>query len=186
MQTTSLSLLERLRRPSEAEAWSRFVRLYTPLLYSWAYRFGLTEADAADLVQEVLTLLVQKLPDFAYDPQQRFRGWLWTVTLNQLRAARRRKSLPVEGAERLDDLPAEDAIARFDDAEYARYLIGRALQLLRTDLQPQTWQAFWECTTEGRPAAEVARRLGLSVEAVYAAKSRVLRRLRQELDGLLD
>ncbi len=187
MQTTSVSLLERLRRPAEAEAWSRFVRLYTPLLHSWANRLGLTGADADDLVQEVLTLLVKKLPEFAYDPRQRFRGWLWTVTLNQFRAGRRRKSLPLEdGEDRLADLAGDDARDELEQAEYRRYLIGRALKLMRDEFQPSTWRAFWECAAEGRTAAVVAGRLGITVDAVYAAKSRVLRRLRQELDGLLD
>ncbi|HWG41512.1 MAG TPA: sigma factor, partial [Gemmataceae bacterium] len=80
MNTTSASLLERLRRPDSRDAWSRFIHLYTPLLHHWACRLGLPRQDAADLVQEVLTRLVQQLPHFAYDRQERFRGWLWTVT----------------------------------------------------------------------------------------------------------
>ena len=90
MDSTPVSLLERLRRPAEQAAWERFVRLYTPLLCQWARRLGLRGADAADLVQDVFVVLVQKLPEFRYDPRRRFRGWLWTVTLNKWRERRRR------------------------------------------------------------------------------------------------
>src|SRR5688572_20304611 len=95
---TPASLLERLRQPAEQQAWSRFVRLYTPLLYSWARRLGLQPEDASDLVQDVLTLLVQKLPEFHYDRHKRFRGWLWTVTLNRFRENHRRRAVPVVAA----------------------------------------------------------------------------------------
>src|SRR5438552_17277524 len=81
MYTTPVSLLERLHQPAADEAWQRFVKLYTPLLYHWACRVGLQGADAADLVQDVLTLLVQKLPEFKYDSQKSFRAWLRTVML---------------------------------------------------------------------------------------------------------
>jgi RNA polymerase sigma-70 factor, ECF subfamily len=188
MNTTHVSLLERLRQPAPHEAWDRFVRLYTPLLYQWARRLGLPAQDAADFVQDVFTLLLRKLPSFAYDRHKRFRGWLWTVTLNHWRATRRRRRpvSPGAGDEALAELPAPGGPVAFEDAEYRDYLVGRALRAMRAEFHPATWRAFWECAAEDRPAAEVAARLGISVAAVYAAKSRVLRRLRQELDGLLD
>src|ERR1700681_3549129 len=95
MKSTPLSLLERLRGSNEPAAWERFVQLYTPLLCHWARRLGLQGPEAADLVQDVFTLLVQKLPDFRYDPAKRFRGWLWTVTLNRCRELQRRHPAPV-------------------------------------------------------------------------------------------
>jgi RNA polymerase sigma-70 factor, ECF subfamily len=131
---TSASLIERLRRPPDeaagAEAWSRFVQLYTPLLYSWARRVGLQPADAADLVQDVFTVLVGKLPEFKYDLGKRFRGWLWTVTLNKFRENRRRKSLPIAGAADSDlpDPAAEDPAVELSEAEYRRYLVQRMQQ----------------------------------------------------------
>src|SRR5688572_30148894 len=90
MHTTSASLLERLRTPDREEAWPRFVRLYTPLLFYWARRAGLPQDDAADLVQDVLVVLVQKLPTFTYEPGKTFRGWLRTVALNKWRERCRR------------------------------------------------------------------------------------------------
>ena len=91
MYTTSTRLLERLREPGQDQAWQRFVQLYTPLLYTWAHWQGLQGADAADLVQDVFTLLLRKLPEFRYDKDRSFRGWLRTLTLNKWRENQRRK-----------------------------------------------------------------------------------------------
>lgn len=188
MNTTSASLLERLRRPGEPEAWPRFVQLYTPLLLHWAYRLGLPHPDAADLVQDVLTHLVRQLPLFTYDPRRRFRGWLWTITVNQWRLQRRRRqpAIPTDDLDGLEEMAVPDGVEALAEAEYHQYLTGRALRLMQVEFQPTTWKAFWECVAVGRSAAEVGSELGLSVAAVYAAKSRVLRRLREELEGLLD
>jgi len=179
--TTSASLLDRLRRPDDAEAWARFVELYTPLLHRWACRLGLQEADAADLVQDVFGVLLRKLPEFTYDPERSFRGWLRTVLVNHWRNRPRRTATPLT-ADPLSPDPAAD----LQDDEYRRYLVGRALQVMQTDFEPSTWRACWESVAQGRPAAEVAEELGISVAAVYIARSRVLRRLREELWGLLE
>lgn len=182
---TSASLLERLRRPQDQQSWERFVKLYTPLLFYWARRAGLQEPDAADLVQDVFAVLVEKLPGFTYDRHKSFRGWLRTVLLNKWRNRRRvRTAGPLDSDA---DLPAApDAADILEEAEYRQHLVGRALELMRSDFQPNTWKAFWECQVNGRPGAEVAAELGMSVGAVYVAKSRVLSRLREELRGLLD
>jgi RNA polymerase sigma-70 factor (ECF subfamily) len=182
--TTSVSLLERLRQPAAHDAWGRFVHLYTPLLYQWAGRLGLQPPDAADLVQDVLTTLVQKLPEFQYDPRQSFRAWLKTILLNRWRILRRRPV--VSGAEQLPEPAVPDDLDDLAEEEYRTYLVGRALRLMQADFQPATWMAFWEFVVGGKPAAAVARELGMRPDAVYVAKSRVLRRLRQELAGLLD
>ncbi len=183
MNTTSLSLLERLRQPSNDAEWGRFVDLYTPLLYHWARNTGMREPDAADLIQDVFQILVRKIPDFVYDRRRSFRGWLRTILLNQWRTGLRRRT-----AQTLDDdsLVAPDDGESLMEQEYRDYLIGRAMQVMKTDFQPATWEACWEHVAEGRPAAEVAAQLGLTVKAVYLAKARVLRRLREELDGLWD
>jgi RNA polymerase sigma-70 factor (ECF subfamily) len=185
MDTTSSTLLERLRQPNEPMAWGRFVELYTPVLFAWARRLGLQEHDGADLVQEVFTLLVNKMPTFVHDRDKSFRGWLRTVALNHWRASLRRRGastgLPVEAE--LLAAPAEEA---FWEDEYRKHLVGRALSLMQAEFQPTTWKACWECVVNDRQAPEVAAELGLSCGAVRAAKFRVLARLRQELDGLLD
>jgi RNA polymerase sigma-70 factor (ECF subfamily) len=188
MDTTSVSLLERLRGPDEAVAWSRFVELYAPLVHRWARRTGLQEADAADLTQDVFAALVRKLPEFRYDRGKSFRGWLKTVTLNLWRdRVRKRRPSPLDGtAPELADLAVPDELADAWDREHNAHLAARALQLMQAEFQPATWKACWEHVVNGRPAAEVAAELGMTENAVYIARCRVLRRLRQELDGLLD
>jgi RNA polymerase sigma-70 factor (ECF subfamily) len=184
---TPASLLERLRQPEQEQAWERFVELYTPLLYYWAQRATGRDREAADLVQEVLTLLVRKLPEFSYDRNRTFRGWLRTVAHNCWRNLRRRAEVPREpGAPDLAELPAPESDEPFWEVEYRQRLVGRALELMRAEFQPATWQACWRCVVEGQAPAEVARELGISVGAVYMAKSRVLSRLRKELEGLVE
>jgi RNA polymerase sigma-70 factor (ECF subfamily) len=188
MHTTPVSLLEQLRQPDPQAAWGRFVALYTPLLLSWARRSGLQDSDAADLVQDVFAVLVQKLPEFHYDSRKSFRAWLRTILLNRWRNQQRAR----HGRPREDDPTALDGVAGPDGAadleedEYRKHLVGRTLELIRNDFQPATWKAFWECQVAGRPAAEVAAELGLNAGTVRAARFRVLCRLRQELEGLLD
>ncbi|HEY7152315.1 MAG TPA: sigma-70 family RNA polymerase sigma factor [Gemmataceae bacterium] len=183
---TPASLLERLRLPAQEQAWVRFVELYTPLLFHWASRWEPRPQDAADLVQEVLLHLYQKLPEFTYDAQRSFRAWLHTLMHNRWRNLHRRFVVPPVGGDpaALSRLPAPDDDSLTED-DYRRHLTRRALELMQKDFQPATWRAFWACTVDGRPTAEVAAQLGMTLGAVRAAKCRVLCRLRQELKGLL-
>jgi RNA polymerase sigma-70 factor (ECF subfamily) len=185
---TPVTLLERLRRPGEQEAWRRFAALYTPLIYYWARRAGLQQSDAADLAQDVFLHLLEKLPHFSYDPSRRFRAWLHTVTLNRLRdRARRRGERTIAfGEEGLDQVVVDEGTDALNEREYQSFLIKRALEVMRTDFQETTWKACWLHAVEGRPAAKVAAELGLTEGAVYAARFRVLARLREELRGLME
>ncbi len=185
---TPVSLLERLRRPDEQEAWVRFVELYTPLLFGWARRLGLRDADAADLVQEVFAVLVAHMRDFHYDRTRSFRAWLHTVLHNKWRNRCRRRpevSLDPAGPD-LARRAAPPAPCGLEETEYRQHLVARALRLMQAEFAPSSWKACWEYVVRGRPAAEVASELGLTINAVYLAKCRVLRRLREELEGLLD
>jgi RNA polymerase sigma-70 factor (ECF subfamily) len=184
---TPFSLLERLRDPGADEAWTKFVDLYTPLLYHWAHRVGLRDPDAADLVQDVFVLLVKKLPEFQYDPRKGFRNWLRAVTVNRWREIRRRNNIPAAGGNQtLDEIPDPSVDAPFWEVEYRQQLAGRLLEVMQREFEPATWKACWECVVEGRAADDVGRSLGISTGAVRSAKCRVLARLRRELDGLLD
>jgi RNA polymerase sigma-70 factor, ECF subfamily len=188
MSTTPVTLLERLRRPDQPDAWRRFVDLYAPLLHYWASRLGLQESEAADLVQDVFVILVQKLPEFQYDPGKSFRSWLRAVTLNRWRETRRRHDLPVVQGE-AGDRPGPDDLdpaVTFWEEEYRRCIVHRALALIQEEFQPTTWKAFWESVVCDRRPQDVARELGLTPNAVYVARSRVLACLREHLDGLLD
>ncbi len=180
---TPASLLERLRLPGDAAAWDWFARLYTPLLFFWARRTGLQESDAADLVQEVFVLLLRKLPEFRYERGGSFRGWLRTVLVHKWHEQVRRRVLPTCNGGPLDEL-ADPATVELPGDDYQGELIRRALTLLRPDFRPASWEAFWRTAVLGRTASETAAELGLTVNAVQIARCRVLRRLREELDGL--
>ena len=188
MDSTSVSLLRRLRQPNQDAAWQRFVDLYAPLIFHWSRSQGLTPADASDLVQEVLAILVAKLPEFEYDPTQRFRGWLRTVTVNKVRDFQRRQATrPVTAAaEKIEQIAIASSTDLFDEAEYRSFLVKRAMKLMQTEFQQQTWQACWKHVAEGRRADDVAQELGITPNAVHIAKCRVMRRLREELAGLME
>lgn len=187
MYTTSVSLLERLRRPDEPSAWDRFIAIYTPLLYRWATRFNLSPEEAADLVQDVFATLVVKLPALRYDESRSFRGWLMTVNRNKLGERRRIKRVTEVSPEgqiepRTDDDPGE----MLAETEYREIVTQRCLEVMNDSFSPSTWQAFWKLVVEDKTASQVAEELGLSISAVYSSKVRVMRRLREELAGLVD
>ncbi|MCI0683809.1 MAG: sigma-70 family RNA polymerase sigma factor [Gemmataceae bacterium] len=185
MNTTSASLLKRLREPANQEAWTRFVRLYTPLLYYWANRWGVDPSEANDLVQDVMLVLVQKMPVFEYDPRKTFRGWLRKVARHRWLERKRRRREPA--ARELAEEPVlPDPAEEFCDQDERQYVQRRALDIMRGDFTETTWQAFWQTVMEGKSAADVAAAQGTTVGAVHAAKFRVLTRLRQELGELLD
>lgn len=184
MFTTPPSLLDRLRENTDRNAWDSFVEMYTPLLFSWTKRLGMNRHDSADFVQDVFTVLVEQMPRFRYDPQLSFRAWLKTIVMNRWRNQLRQKKTKPSEIEGLEGLA--DSASDFEEVEYRRYLVARALKIMETEFEVLTWRASWELVVCGRSAREVAAELGLSTNAVYLAKSRVLRRLRKELDGLLD
>jgi RNA polymerase sigma-70 factor (ECF subfamily) len=190
-ETTSSSLLHRLRQPGDTNAWNRFFELYHPLLTAWAEKWGrrrgLSDSDIDDLIGEVFLVLVKKLPAFTYDPAKPFRGWLHHLVQNiGCDLLRRRNRLPATGQDlALLEVADEESSRLFEEQDYRRNLVEQALPIIQRDFAPSTWQAFWAHVKETTPAAEVARRLGISVEAVYAARYRVLRRLREELDAFL-
>jgi len=186
MQSTPASLLERLRRPNPTDAWRRFTELYTPLLYYWVRRQGIQQADAADVVQEVFVILIVKMPEFNYDVSRSFRNWLRTITLNKVREFQRKCRSTQFVAAALENLPDADASDAFWETEYRQQLIDRALNVIKTDFESATWEAFWQHGVVGRPAPQVAAELQITAGAVRAARFRVLARLRQELSGLLD
>lgn len=185
MYTTPPSLLERIRKPSEDHAWERFVSLYTPYIFSLARNAGLGREEASDVVQDVLLLLTKKLPDFQYDAQLSFRAWLRTVVRNRLYEIARRRSLPTLNLANQFDQPNSAEVESLEEIEYRRHMTARALEIMQQEFAPTTWKACWEHVVSGRTALEVGAELGISEGAVYVAKCRVLRRLREELKGLL-
>jgi len=189
---TRVTLLARLKDGADAEAWREFVRLYGPVVYGFARKRGLQDADAADLMQEVLRSVARNAGRMEYDPKRgTFRGWLYTVTRNKvynfLSGQRNRpRAVGDSGAqERLDAVPDREVDRDDDwDVEYQRRLSAKAMDAVKHEFQPNTWKAFWGTAVEGRGAQEVGTELKMTPGAVYVAKSRVLARLRDEVQRL--
>src|SRR5262245_20733213 len=191
---TRLSLLVRLRDARDDGAWSQFVELYAPLVFAFARKHGLQDADAADLTQDVLQAVSGGIRRLDYDPRRgSFRGWLFTVARNKLRnflAAQKRPGRATGGADTqrvLDELPAPvEEEAAWWDQEYERRVFDWAADQARCPFQDSTWQAFWRTAVEGKTGLQVARELWLSVAAVYLAKGRVTARLKQLIHETLE
>jgi RNA polymerase sigma-70 factor (ECF subfamily) len=190
---TRASLLVRLRDPNDADAWKEFVRLYATVIYGFARKRGLQDADAADLMQEVLRSVAGAVGRLDYDPLKgTFRGWLYSITRNKVYnflESRRRQARGTGDSnahQRLEEHPGREADADDWDREYERKAFAWAAGRVRDEFQPSTWQAFWGTAVDGHNAKDVGRRLGLSPGAVYVAKSRVLARLKEEIRQLSD
>lgn len=186
---TPVSLLERLRLRPDAGSWQRLVDLYAPLIRGWLARHGLQASDADDLSQEVLRIVVQEMPSFRHDLRTgAFRRWLKNILLNRLRTYwRQRRPATGDHGQLLNQLedPASDP-SRLWDQEHDEHVARRLLELIEPEFEPPSWRAFQMLMLEGKSTADTAAALGLSPNAVRIAKSRVLRRLRQEIEGLVD
>jgi RNA polymerase sigma factor (sigma-70 family) len=193
---TRPSLLARIRDPRDGVAWAEFVDIYGPLVYDYGRRRGLQDADAADLTQDVLRAVAAAAGRFAYDPARgAFRSWLFTVTRRKFLDSARRRRPGDRGTGDTDvhrRLEAEEVV-RSDggdesedgiewDGAFRQRLLDWAAGNIRGEFRPATWQAFWLCAVEGSAPREASASLGMSVGAVYAAKCRVLARLREEID----
>ncbi len=175
-------------RQRQPEAWARLAKLYAPAVYSWARQARLQENDAADLVQQVFHAALVGIDNFDQE-QGTLRTWLWGVTRNKLRHHIR--SLGANAAavggtdahaaiEQIPEQPFEESTGTVNPAWG---LMHRAIALVRPELQEATWQAFWRTVVEGEMTADVALELGMTPQAVRQARYRVLRRLRDELEG---
>ena len=191
---TRVTLLARIKDGSDTDAWTEFVRLYGPVVYRFARNRGLQDADAADLMQDVLRSVARNAHRMEYDPKRgTFRGWLYTVTRNKIynflssQRNRPRGTGDADAQERLDSTPAREEEGPDADweKEYQRGLSARAMEIVKSEFQPNTWSAFWQTAVEGRAAAEVGVGLKMSPGAVYVAKSRVLARLRDEVQKMM-
>ncbi len=188
----SSSLLVRVRAQDQ-RAWERLVGLYAPLVYRWCRISGLQAADAADVGQEVFRTVSRKIADFRREGSQgSFYAWLRTVTRSRVIDHLRRcqKQPQAQGGSEvqtfLEQVSAESGDWVFADAEEKQLLYNRAMELIRGEFEQRTWQAFWQVAVEGKAPAEVGAELGLSRDAVYHAKARVLNRLRSEFADVID
>jgi len=194
MSETSISLLERLHSRPDNDSWQRLIGLYTPLLHGWLRRYGLQSSDVDDLVQDVLAVVVRELPQFQHNHRPgAFRRWLRTILVHRLRnfwrgrAARPLAAGDSDLAQLLEQLEDPDSgLSRLWDEEHDRHVIQRLLAVIEPEFTASTWQAFRRVALEGKDEETVAADLGLSLHAVFVAKSRVLCRLRREANGLID
>jgi RNA polymerase sigma factor (sigma-70 family) len=194
MAQTSISLLERLRLHSESADWNRFIELYTPFIRNWLLIQNVPDADTDDLTQDVLAVVVGELVDFQHNQRVgAFRTWLRAIAVNRLRGYwRGLQHSPRAGG----DSEAERRLAELDDShsslsqrwdqEHDRHVLGRLMKLIEPEFPLAWWQAFRRHVVEGARAREVAKELDVSVNVVLLAKSRILKRLRQEAAGFVD
>jgi RNA polymerase sigma-70 factor (ECF subfamily) len=190
---TSVSLLERLSGAPTDDDWRRLYDLYRPLLCVWVARAGVPATDVDDLVQDVLLVVCRKIGGFERRGKGAFRAWLRTILAYRVRDyLRGQKYRPTASGgsdflRRLDELESPDtALSQLWDREHDQHVAAALVQRVQGDFTPATWEAFRRHAMEGKSAVRVAEELGLSLNSVLLAKSRVLKRLRQELTGLVD
>jgi RNA polymerase sigma-70 factor (ECF subfamily) len=190
---TSASLLERLRTAPDESAWRRLDDLYRPLIRRWLSRDPGFGEDKEDIVQEVMEVLVRELPGFQRQRTGSFRRWLRTVTAHRLAAHyRARQHRPQAWGTASEDSPLtqladpHSELSRLWDEEHDRYVLRRLMELITPQFEATTLAAFHRVALDGAAPAQVAEELGVSLNAVLLAKSRVLSRLRQEAEGLID
>jgi RNA polymerase sigma-70 factor (ECF subfamily) len=189
---TRASLLLRLRDPKDQEAWQQFLDIYSMLIYRFARKRGLQDADAADLMQEVLRSVSSAIGRLNYDSSRgSFRNWLYTITRNKLHSFLDRQRRLVRGSgdtgvqHRLEEeaLPEKDS---WWEQEYEQRLFEWAADRVHQNSSEAIWQAFWQTAVEGKSPKEVAQGLGMSVGSVYVAKSRVLAQVREQIRQVHD
>ena len=188
---TRASLLLRLRDQQDSAAWREFVELYAPLVYGYARKQGLQDADAADLCQDVVRAVLGSIGRLDYNPANgSFRNWLFTIVRRKLsnwRAARVNRT-PASGDPRvlvlIEQTPAVDAPEEEWEAEWQRRVFAWACTQVRAEVKEITWQAFWRTAIDGQPCNQVAGELGVGVGTVYNARSRVLSRLREQVQAI--
>jgi RNA polymerase sigma factor (sigma-70 family) len=186
---TRPSLLIRLRDHRDHQAWSQFVEIYAPPIYGYVRKRGLQDADAADLTQACLLQVAAHVEGFERDVHGgTFRGWLFTVVRNKLRNFLGQPHRLYKGSgdsqirQILEVQPASSPNEEDEwEREYRGSLLAWASDQVRPLVEEATWQAFWQTAIEGKPGKEVAESLGLTVSAVYVAKSRVMARLRSAI-----
>jgi RNA polymerase sigma-70 factor (ECF subfamily) len=193
MSDTPISLLERIRGSGADASWARLVEAYGPMIRRWLGQAGMAEADVDDIAQEVLLVVLAKLPDFDRQRTGSFRNWLRKVTLNCLRDYRkavRRRRIATEDS-RFENViqelaDADSRLSRLWNAEHDQQLLRYLLSQVRENFSPATVHAFTRVVLDEQSPDTVAAELGMTVNAIFIAKSRVLARLRECGEGLIE
>jgi RNA polymerase sigma-70 factor, ECF subfamily len=192
MTPTSVSLLDRLKAAGpDASDWNRLQGIYLPLITRWLGRVPGLGDEADDLAQEVFVVVIREIPRFQRQREGSFRAWLRQVTVNKVRTHRRRRNRrPTVGVDATDGFlnslaDPNGELAREWDMDHDRHVFEKLLAVVQSDFNSTTWEAFRRFAVDGVPASKVAEEMGLSVNAVLQAKSRILKRLREEAGDLL-
>jgi RNA polymerase sigma factor (sigma-70 family) len=189
---TSISLIQRLRLDSSSADWNRLIAIYTPFLRSWVLRQHVGPTEVDDITQEILCVVVRELATFEHNQRiGAFRAWLRAITVNQLRIYWRQRQRQPRGEGDLQNQLQEledpqSGVSRLWDLEHDRHVLSRLMKQIEPEFPPDWWQAFRRHVVEGVRATEAAQELGVSVNVVLLAKSRILKRLRQEAAGIVD
>jgi RNA polymerase sigma-70 factor (ECF subfamily) len=188
---TRASLLVQLRDGANHAAWQEFIKVYGPVVYGFARKRGLQDADAADLMQDVMRSVSVAIGRLDYDRNQgTFRGWLFTITRNKVfnflsaRRIRPQGSGDTTTNRLLAEHPDENDGSEAWEMEYQRRLAALAMERVKGEFQENTWRAFWLTAVEGLAVPDVSSQVGLSAGAIYVAKSRVLARLKEEVESM--
>jgi RNA polymerase sigma factor (sigma-70 family) len=191
---TSLSLLDRAANPTDTDSWDRLAGVYDPLMRRWLLQYDVQKSDADDLIQEVLAVLMQELPQF--DHNQRtgaFRNWLRKILVNRLRNLWRLRKYEPQGRgtssllDQLHQLQDDNSeVSRIWNADHDQHVISQLMEAVRPRFQQKTWEAFRRQLFDGQRADAVAVELNMAISSVYVARSRVLSTLRREAEGLVD
>ena len=194
MNETSLSLLQNLRDASDGLAWDQMHRIYSPLLKAWLRKYNLQDNDVQDIAQDVLLTLSREIRSFEHNGRTgAFRTWVRGIMVNRLRVfwrAKPRRTVASDDSEfeyrlaQLDD-PSSD-LSQIWNLQHDQHVLRALLKLVESEFEAQTWQAFLLVTFEGLEGKAAGEKLGISRNAVFVAKSRVLSRLRQVADGIVD
>lgn len=184
---TRATLLLRIRDASDDHSWAEFVEIYTPILFGFCLRRGLSHPDAADIVQDVMRGIAGAIARFEYDPERgTFRSWLFTVARHEVGRFHRsqsRRPIPVGSASTvvaLDETPSDSDETDWE-LDYRRQLLAWASDKIRPEFSDPIWEAFERTSLGDEDPTRVGQALGMTRAAVYIAKSRVVRRLREKI-----
>jgi RNA polymerase sigma-70 factor (ECF subfamily) len=188
---TRPSLLMRIRDRNDQESWRTFVMIYAPLVYRYCCRHGLQDADASDLSQEVMQKVARAIRTFEYQPARGlFRNWLLTITRRQLAEFHQKIARRPEQSIDCSEVEALSEDGDRPDADWNQDFTDRVLQVAldrsRPNFEPTTWRAFESVWIENRSAAETADALALNIDLVYYSKARVLKRLKEEVEEIVE
>ncbi len=192
MSETSVSLLQRLQGTGDEESWQRLESMYSPLIRGWLHRDAKLDVnDADDVVQDVMSVVIRRISGFNRQRTGSFRAWLKSIAVNCLRSFYKKRQQAASGGSDLTELlnQLEDPgslLSGIWDREHDEHVMKQILAALWTEFTENTWRAFTLTALEGRSPDDAAGLLGISVNAVFVARSRVLSRMKQEAAGLID